>query len=228
MIDQIFPHNRFTLFNDSLVKSFPDEIHNLIEKHKTIISLKKGQTLYHEASIPNGVYIIKKGKVKKYITGLNGKEHIFYLVKENGIIGHHTVLNKETHSHSVSCLTDCTFYLIPKKIFALILKKNRNILNRLLKSFSHEFDVFIINSKILAQHSVRERTAISILKLERFFNENSSFTLSRKDHSNLIGTSVESLIRVLSDFKKEKAIEIDGHSIIIKDSYKLAKATNII
>ncbi|WP_081802061.1 helix-turn-helix domain-containing protein [Aquimarina atlantica] len=52
--------------------------------------------------------------------------------------------------------------------------------------------------------------------------------LSRKDHSNIVGTSIESLVRVLHDFKEEGVIEIKENAMIIKDMEKLIGITNVI
>jgi CRP-like cAMP-binding protein len=129
-------------------------------------------------------------------------------------------------------LTDCIFYLIPKNIFFSIIENNRSILDHLLQNISREFGIFLNNSKILAQHSVRERTALSIIKLEEFFNEEAIMSagvkLSRKDHSNIVGTSIESLVRVLHDFKEEGIIEIKESVIMIKDMEKLISITNLV
>ncbi|WP_109098436.1 Crp/Fnr family transcriptional regulator [Aquimarina sp. AU58] len=226
MINTLFSHERYSFMSSDIFEMIPDDVSSFIEENIIPIRLKKGQVLFYEGTIPSGVYILKKGKIKKYATGLNGKEHIFYLIRENGILGHHNLLCKEKYSHSAACLTDCLFHLIPKEIFFSIIENNQEILHSLLKNISHEFGVFINNSKILAQHSVRERTALSILRLDEFFEEKGCFNLSRKDHSNLVGTSIESLIRVLHDFKKEQIIEIEKNTIIIKDTKKIITAAN--
>ncbi|WP_024773141.1 Crp/Fnr family transcriptional regulator [Aquimarina macrocephali] len=226
MINTLFPHKRYSFMSSNIFEMIPDNISSLIEENIIPIKLKKGQVLFYEGTIPSGVYVLKKGKIKKYATGLNGKEHIFYLIRENEILGHHNLLCKEVYSHSAACLTDCLLHLIPKEIFLSIIEDNQEILQGLLRSISHEFGVFISNSKIMAQHSVRERTALSILRLDEFFEEKGCFKLSRKDHSNLIGTSIESLIRVLHDFKKEQIIDVEKNTILIKDTKKLITVAN--
>lgn len=232
MISALFPNKQYSFINESFLQCLPDDVLEIIEEKKTVLKLKKGQVLFHEGSIPTVVYILKKGKVKKYTTGLNGKEHIFHMVRENRILGHHNILCNETYSHSAACLTDCIFYLIPKNIFFSIIENNRSMLDHLLQNISREFGIFLNNSKILAQHSVRERTALSIIKLEEFFNEEAIMSagvkLSRKDHSNIVGTSIESLVRVLHDFKEEGIIEIKENIIIIKDMEKLISITNLV
>jgi len=47
---------------------------------------KKGQVIFHVGTAPIGFYIIQIGKVKKYSIILYGREHIFYLAKEEKII----------------------------------------------------------------------------------------------------------------------------------------------
>ncbi|MBG6130073.1 CRP-like cAMP-binding protein [Aquimarina sp. EL_43] len=57
---------------------------------------------------------------------------------------------------------------------------------------------------------------------------NDGIRLSRKDHSNIVGTSIESLVRVLHDFKEEEVIEIKENAMLIKDMEKLIGITNVI
>ncbi|MDC1161828.1 Crp/Fnr family transcriptional regulator [Tenacibaculum sp.] len=228
MINILFPLKRYSFINESFLKSLPSSVISRFEEKKTTLKLTKGQVLFHEGCIPNGIYIIKKGKVKKYCTGINGKEHLFHLVKEDSIFGYHNLLSGEPYSHSAACLTDCEFHLIPKITFISILNNNQDVLNQLLKIISYEFGVFSNNSKILAQHNVRERTALSLIKLEDFFDHKGSIKISRKDHSNMVGTSIESLVRVLHDLKEEKVIEIKQSVIKIIDINKLIDITNFI
>ncbi len=228
MINTLFPCKRYSFENDTVLANLPKNMVSLIEEKKIYIKLKKKQVLFYESTIPTGVYILRSGKVKKYATGLNGKEHIFYLAKENEILGYHCLLSNETYAHTTACLTDCTFDLIPKSVFLTMIENDREMLYRLLRSISHEFGVFTNNTRILAQHSVRERTALSIIKLEKFFNENGMIKLSRKDHSSIVGTSIESLVRVLHDFKEEGAIELRESMIVTKDMKKLVKASNFV
>jgi len=230
MINTLFPYKRYSFINDSVLESLSEEEIKYIEENTTVLKLKKGQVIFHEDTTPMGLYMIKEGKVKKYAMGLDGKEHIFYLAKEGEIIGHHELMSKEPYSSSSACLTDVVVNLIPKQVFFTILKNNHDMKDKLLKSVAHEFGVFISNSRILAQHNVRERSAISIIKLKEFFGVgiDEGFRISRKDHSNIVGTSVESLVRVLHDFKEEGVINIMENSIFITNMQKLVKICNLI
>lgn len=230
MISSIFPFKRFSFFNEKIFDSFSEKEIKIIEQNSIRINLKKGQVLFHENTIPTGIHLIKSGKVKMYITNImNNKEHIFLLSKENEILGYTDLLSKENYSYSTACLVDSEFYLIPKKIICKLIKETPKVLSTLIKCLCHQYGVFIVKSQLLAQYSVRERVAISLLKLDAFYKQERGILISRKDHSNLIGTSVESLVRVLHDFKKEEIILIsEGHKIEVLNTKKLIEVSNFI
>ena len=91
----------------------------------------------------------------------------------------------------------------------------------------------------LAQKPVRERLAESLLYLiERFNNEPSSknidvnpsqhtINLSREDLANIVGSATENVIRLLTEFKNEKLIDVNGRKIILLDVNGLRKTANI-
>jgi CRP-like cAMP-binding protein len=87
-----------------------------------------------------------------------------------------------------------------------------------------EADDIMVN---LAQKSVKERLAITLLYLEDTFGKNEDnslkIQLSRDELASMIGTATESCIRLLSDFNKLDLIELNGKKIILKNVGKLKK-----
>ena len=79
----------------------------------------------------------------------------------------------------------------------------------------------------MAQKSVKERLAETLLYLQETFGTNPDKTLkvqlSRDELASMIGTATESCIRLLSDFNKLGLIELVGKKIILKDITKLKK-----
>ena len=67
----------------------------------------------------------------------------------------------------------------------------------------------------LAYDSVRKRTAEALLSFQKTTEQN--VVISREDLSKVVGTSTESVIRCLSDFKEDDLIEINGREIVILD-----------
>ena len=82
----------------------------------------------------------------------------------------------------------------------------------------------------LAQKTVKERLAHTLIYLEDTFGINPDrslkLQLSREEIAGMIGTATESCIRLLSELKKENAIELVGKKIIITDKNKLVRIGN--
>ena len=78
----------------------------------------------------------------------------------------------------------------------------------------------------LAQKPVRERVAETLLTLKKKYGVESdgvtlNVILSREELANLVGTATESLIRILSEFKKEGLLELEQKKIKIVDEEHL-------
>ena len=83
----------------------------------------------------------------------------------------------------------------------------------------------------LAQKPVRERLAETLLILKNTFetddNQVIQVKLSREEIANIVGTATESVIRLLSDFKKEKLIEVEGRNIKLVNIPELTRVANV-
>ncbi len=101
-----------------------------------------------------------------------------------------------------------------------------------MKLFSHDLGKAEHKMTDLAQKPVRERMAEALLFLKETYGTESdgktlSITLSREEIANVVGTATETAIRLLSEFKTDAIIELQGKKIKIINSEKLIKTANI-
>lgn len=79
----------------------------------------------------------------------------------------------------------------------------------------------------MAQKSVKERLAETLLYLEDTFGKNSDgslhIQLSREELAGMIGTATESCIRLLSELNKSELVDLSGKKITILDRNKLKR-----
>ena len=91
-----------------------------------------------------------------------------------------------------------------------------------------ESNEFVID---LAQKTVRERLAEVLLRLMEIFDLDEEkrlrIALTREDLANLVGTATESVIRLLSEFKADKLVELQGRYIKMLNIPQLVKIGNI-
>jgi CRP-like cAMP-binding protein len=129
-------------------------------------------------------------------------------------------------------LLDSEIDFIKTQDFINAVNSSHLLTQRLLKNLSHEFRVFINATKVLAKHTVRERSALNLLILESKFQVNekieTEIIINRDDLASMVGTAKESVVRMLKDFKEEQLITSKRSRIFIKDYKGLVKVANFI
>ncbi len=228
-----FPFDKFNFNSDSIFDGLPENDLKFLNKNRVTHTYKKGEILFREGSYPTGIYFIEKGKVKKYKTDKDGREQIFYLYRKGEMLGYHALISDEKYTDSACTIEESVISFIPKDEFLKTIQLSPILSNRLLKIMSHEFGVLVNGLAILAQKTVRERLALSLLilrdkfKMENQENKPVELDLSRDDLSKYVGTARETLIRLLRDFKDEGLIETNGRKIILKNPTELSKIANL-
>ncbi len=183
---------------------------------------KKNQPLFIEGSFPRGVFCLNQGKVKVFTRGDEGKEQIIHIAKAGDVIGFRSMFSGEPYKVSASTLEESNICFIGKDDFLVMMDNNPILRNGIIKELSKELGdraQFITN---MAQKSVRERLAFSLLILADIYGEE-EINLTREDMANFVGTATETLIRLLKDFKEDEIIEIHTRKLLIVNRDKLLR-----
>lgn len=220
--------------HNSLLSSLCSHEISYVSEAKSCTSYKKGQVLFHEGTRPLGVFCINSGKVKVYRRGADGKEQIMKISKEGDVLGYKAMISEEHYPVTAETLEQCTICFVPKNDFLSLLSENPAFNKRLLQAVCHELGIMSEKLTNIAQKSVRERLAISLLSLKDTYGiegeqeEPVEINLTREDLANILGTATETLIRLLHDFKEEKLITTKGRKIKVKDVKGLIKAAGVL
>jgi CRP-like cAMP-binding protein len=216
----------------SLFSELPEAQICVISEHKNQISHRKGQILYNEGTKPLGIFCINSGVVKVYKTASNGKEQIIQLAKEGDFLGYAALLGEENYSNSSMIVEDAKICFVPREAFMNSILHNTPFLRRITKSLSNEIGVMEDKLTDATQKSIRERLAFVLLQLGSTYgvegggNQKIDLILSREEIAGIVGTATESVIRLLSEFKKDNLIDLEGKKIIIKDKKGLARLSD--
>jgi CRP-like cAMP-binding protein len=204
----------------------PDQFSDL-DEHKVCTFFKRGQILAHEGSRPGGVFCIHKGKVKVYKMGVEGREQIIRFGKDGEMVAYRSVLSGEPLQATVEAIDDTHACFVPKSLLFKFLEENPKFSLEMMRMACHELGEAGRLITNLAQKSVRERLAETILMLNRTFGEDRNgfidIVLTREELSNMVGTATESVIRLMTEFKNDGMIEVEGRHIKIKKPDALAR-----
>ncbi|WP_298345426.1 Crp/Fnr family transcriptional regulator [uncultured Algibacter sp.] len=188
---------------------------------KTSKTIKKGEIIFEEGETLHGVYCVKDGICKLSKLSENGKDQIVKMVVKGQLLGQRSLISDESSNLQATALNDMEVCFIPKSEIIADLQKNPKFSFDVLKDMAHdlkEADDVIVN---MAQKSVRQRLAETLIYIHDSFGVNPdgtmSILLSREDYANIVGTATESAIRVLSQFKKDGLISTVGKYIKLED-----------
>ncbi len=203
-----------------------------ILNYKTICnSYKAGTIIFHERHNIGGIYYVQEGIVKMYKTGVNGREKIIRFAQKGEIFGFRSVLCNELADTTAKVIEGADICFINAQVFKKLIKENSNFSMEVLRVSLKELreaNKFIID---IAQKTVRERLAEILLLLKDKFkldeNKYLQVRLSREELANLVGTATESVIRLLSEFKHDKYIELNGRKIKILKVEALKKLAKL-
>lgn len=194
-----------------------NELKNLFDDTGEVNSFQKGEIIYHEGAHSNYIYLILKGVVKSHKMEENGKELIVALNRPDEFLGFTSFLDAIPYQETATAIEDVALAGLRKSELVKILENNQNvsleIMNVLTNTVSQVKDQLLQ----MAYSSVRKKTAQTILQFAGILNKRTedAIKISRSDLASVAGIATESLIRTLSEFKKNGLIEIEGRNIKI-------------
>ncbi len=214
------------------LKALTKEELTKISDSKDVHLFKKGEVIFSEGKFANGVYCIKDGVCKLSQLNENGKEQIVKFSKKGDLIGYHSAITKEPSTITTTALNDVAACFIPQELIQKPLDENPKFSNAMFKTVCSDLKEANNTITNISTNNVHQRMADLILFLKETYgvaNDNTiNIQLSRREIASAVGTATESAIRILSSFKKDNLIDLEGKSIKILDESALsAKARGI-
>jgi len=214
----------------SCFAKLPAEDLAYINSYKSSTVMRHGQIIFHEGRLPQGVYCLNKGKVKIFRLGSDGKEQVIRIVTPSSFFGLRALISGWTYSTSAITLEESVICMIPKRPFLKMILKYPEVSHCLMVYLSEMLEDTESKLMSLAQKPIRERLAETLVTLHSLFNKNSGenyINLSRTDIANIVGTANECVIRLLSEFKEDNLIYVNGRKISILDVERLKKIARL-
>jgi CRP-like cAMP-binding protein len=198
-----------------------------LSAHKVCRHYRKGDVIFAEGQRSGGLYCVSAGKIKLFKTGPEGRDQIVRLAGTGDVIGYRALISHEPYYATAAALEDCAVCLIPPADFFAFVEKNQHFSMGLIQTLSRDLRRAEERMLNLAQKSVRERLADTLMLLRDTYGYTSAeemilnVTLSREDYASLVGTATETVIRLISDFRMERLIETPGKRMKILNEHAL-------
>ncbi len=179
----------------------------------------KGEMIFHEGDKGNGFYMVEKGKVKVFKLSFEGKEQILHIYGPGNTFGEVPVFEGKNFPASSMALEKSVIIFLPRNKFVDLITATPGLGMILLADLSKRLRDFTIQIENLSLKEVPARLAAYILTLSKEQQNEKQVTLpiSKAQLANLIGTTPETVSRILKKMMSSSYIEVQTKTILIND-----------
>jgi CRP/FNR family transcriptional regulator, polysaccharide utilization system transcription regulator len=188
-----------------------------LESNLNTFKYSKRDIIFRQNSRTSHVMFVRSGLVKIFKESRNDRLIILKVATPGTWIGLMNVFGENLHQYSASAITETEICEIDFTVFKNIVLENGKYALYLLKVLSLE-GLFIFDKLLSHAHKQlpgRIADVILYFSQEVYKSDIFSFPVTRKELAALAGTTKESFIRTLNEFKNDKIIDIDGSMIKI-------------
>lgn len=192
----------------------------IIPKH-----LAKGDYLFREGDPAEGFYIVQKGAINVHRVNVAGKEqciHVFYPIES---FAEATLATEGGYLADARATEPSAVLLVPKKDFVDLLRGRPDLALRMLGSMSQHLRIVVGLLDDLTLKDMETRLANWILKHCPRPAGDRSFEIKLDRTKRVLaaemGTTSETLSRMLAKFRDQKLLRIVGRSIVVTNPRKL-------
>ncbi|MFT8315303.1 MAG: Crp/Fnr family transcriptional regulator [Clostridium sp.] len=192
---------------------------------------KKGEIIFFEGDKGEAFFFVKSGKVKIYKTSLDGRDITLNILGEGSIFAEVTLFNDVSYPATVETMENSEIGIILNKDIEKMILSNNELALQIIKVLSKRLYRSQKTIKDMAFSDTYNRTSRTLLDLcERHGKETKTgieidIDITRQDIANMVGTSRETVSRIISDLKKEGVVDTSAKKIIIIDKGELEKCT---
>lgn len=183
---------------------------------------RKGTIVFNEGDPGDVIYFIKEGKVRVTRLAAGGQEQVVRVWESGAEVGLVVLADKAPYPATAQVVEDAVLYAIRCDDLTPLFAESRTLAANAFRQIGQRLRYARDIAHDLAVHSTHGRLASMLLKQSHERGSN-RFTLglTHQDIAGMIGTSRETVTRVLADFRRTGCIKVEGEDIVIANEKKL-------
>jgi len=212
---------------------FPEEVLKAFESLKYSTLFPKGAMLFVEGQSPRGIFMICAGRVKLAAGSSDGKALITRIAGPGEVLGLSATISGKPYMATAETLAPCQINFIKREDFLRFLSEHHLACLRVTEHLSNI--CYSANEQVCAlglSHTAAEKLARLILDWCARDGKPSErgiqlkLTLTHEEIAQLIGSSRETVTRLLSEFKSRQLLYVKGSIFIVRDQVAFEAMVN--
>jgi CRP-like cAMP-binding protein len=189
----------------------------LLRDNSSLVNYKKKDNIFRQNTRTSHIMVMLDGLAKIYKESRNDRIIILRLAAPGAYLGMLSLLGGQVHQYSASAIENSTICFIDLSAFRNVILDNGKFAFNLLSLVSQE-GLFIFDRLMGQSHKQLPGRIADVLIYfsdEIYGNHKFTFPITRRELAELAGTTKESFIRTLTEFKNDKIIKLDGSNVEI-------------
>ncbi len=194
---------------------------------KSLATYPKGAVLFVEGQPPRGVFVLCMGRAKLTTCSKDGKALILRIAEPGEILGLSASVSGKAYDTTAETLVPSEANFIKRDDFLRFLREHGEACMRVAQQLASNF--YTANEQI----RLLGLSSSSSVKLARFLLDLAGqsglgggelqlkLTLTHEEIAQMIGTSRETVTRLLMDFRERDIIRLKGSTLVICDKAAL-------
>lgn len=188
-----------------------------------VSSFEKGDHLFRQGDPSETLYVIVFGRVKVFKTTVRGTDLILEIFGPGDPVGAVAVYESRPYPASAAALEPTTCLLVPRQAFFSLIDTYPSLVRGLLTGLTHRLAELTNRLAELSTGRIDARLARFFLKLADTIGQSAPegtfipLALSRQELADMIGTTVETAIRIMSRWGKENLVRTEKDGFVIQD-----------
>jgi len=195
-------------------------------------SYPAGALLFVEGQTARGVYILCHGRAKLMTTNRDGKTLILKIAQPGEILGLDAVISAHPYEFTVETLHASQLAFVSREDFLRFLRSHGDACLYAAQHLSRDCrSVYESIRSIGLSHSVTEKLARLLLQWSAEAKSADGtvrirLALTHEEIAQLIGSSRETVTRILGEFKKRHLLELHGSTLLVRNLAALESLTS--
>jgi CRP/FNR family transcriptional regulator len=180
-----------------------------------------GAVLFTAGQMPRGIYLLCRGRVKLSISAADGKALILKIAEPGEVLGLHATVSGTPYEMSAETLHPCQLNFIKRDDFLRFLKENGDACMKAAEHLSNSCQNAFEQIRSLGlSRSAKEKLARVLLEWAASAETTGNgcrvkLAMTHEEIAQMIGTSRETVTRILGEFRAKKLAVIKGASLLI-------------
>jgi CRP/FNR family transcriptional regulator len=212
-------------FLDHLPEELRPEARRLFLPEK----LDRDQYIFIEQDEAAHLYLVEEGVIEINLVHGDGKVYVINFLHPGDIFGESALLDEAVHPYSASARESSLVWRIARGDLRRLVEKDGGFALFLLARLAEKMERAYFKERCIVGERVEKRVACILLKM---VNETGishkcgqiiDLPLTNRDIAGLVGSTEETVSRIMSRLKKEEIITTEDRMVVVKDRKALLR-----